>query len=241
MDSVDLWIKHAILEYNISCNPGSRTTPMNLEGVIKFHVEHETNVGCVEPDIAELTKWRKELRAAGLVGQDIARYGGLGFGNLSKRMADGTFLITASQTGHLETLTPDHFTRIVHSDPDRNRVRCRGINPPSSETMTHLAVYYSIPDVQFVYHVHCPEIWTSRTGLGLPITHPAIECGTVEMFYEVRRLLKFHKNRQRGILAMGGHIDGLLSWAETADQAGFLLLSLLSQSMQSQSHATAVS
>ena len=79
---------------------------MKLEGVIKFHVEHETEAGCGESDIVELTKWRKELRTAGLVGQDLARYGGLGFGNLSKRLEDGTFLITASQTGHWEIINP---------------------------------------------------------------------------------------------------------------------------------------
>lgn len=202
---------------------------MKLEGVIKFQVEHETNVCCDEPDIAELTIWRNRLKAAGLVGQDITRYGGLGFGNLSKRMQDGTFLITASQTGHLDTLTADHYSRISGFDPDRNLVRSRGLNPPSSETMTHLAVYNSIPDIQSVLHVHCPDIWNLSANLGLPVTDPSIECGTTEMFYEVQRLLKFHENRQRGILAMGGHIDGLLAWAETADQAGYLLLSLLSR------------
>lgn len=202
---------------------------MKLEGVIKFHVEHETNTCCSEPDIAELTKWRNELRSAGLVGQVTARYGGLGFGNLSKRMANETFLITASQTGHLETLTPDHYARITDFDPVNNLVWSKGLNPPSSETMTHLAVYGSVPAVQFVFHVHCPEIWNAKTDLDLPVTNPAIECGTVEMFYEVRRLLRVRRNYQRGILAMGGHIDGLLAWARTADQTGYLLLSLLSQ------------
>lgn len=202
---------------------------MKLEGVIKFRVEHETNVCCNESDVAELTKWRNELRAAGLVGQDMGRYGGLGFGNLSKRMADGTFLITASQTGHLETLAPEHYARITDFDPGQNLVWSRGMNHPSSETMTHLAVYGSMPVVQFVFHVHCPEIWNVKDAFGLPITDAVVECGTVEMFYEVQRLLKVRENYQRGILAMGGHTDGLLAWAGTADQAGFSLLSLLSE------------
>src|SRR5579862_7732757 len=193
---------------------------MKLDGVIKFRVEHETEVCCNEPDIAELTKWRKKLRAAGLVGQDITRYGGLGFGNLSKRMEDGTILITASQTGRLDTLTPEHYARITDFDPDQNLVWSKGVNPPSSETMTHLAVYGSIQAVQFVFHVHCPEIWNARDDLGITDTDPAVECGTVEMFYEVRRLLKFRENYPRGILAMGGHADGLLAWARTADEAG---------------------
>jgi L-ribulose-5-phosphate 4-epimerase len=208
---------------------------MKLDGVIKFHVEHETKVCCNESDIAELTPWRNELRAAGLVGQDLTRYGGLGFGNLSKRMADGTFLITASQTGHLETLTPDHYARITNFNPGQNQVCSKGMNPPSSETMTHLAVYGSRPAVRFVFHVHCPEIWNAKDDLDLPVTDPAIECGTVEMFYEVRRLLKVREHYQHGLLAMGGHTDGLLAWAGTADETGFHLLSLLSQTIRSPS------
>jgi hypothetical protein len=202
---------------------------MKLEGVIKFHVEHETKVCCSESDIAELTKWRKELRAVGLVGQDMTRYGGLGFGNLSKRMEDGTVLITASQTGYLDTLTLEHYARIADFDPGQNLVWSKGMNPPSSETMSHLAVYGSIPAVQFVFHAHCPEIWNAKDDLDLPVTDPAVECGTVEMFFEVRRLLLIRENDQRGILAMGGHTDGLLAWARTADETGFHLLSLLAR------------
>jgi ribulose-5-phosphate 4-epimerase/fuculose-1-phosphate aldolase len=202
---------------------------MKLEGVIKFHVEHETDVCCGESDIVELTKWRNELRAAGLVGQDLARYGGLGFGNLSKRMDDGIFLITASQTGHLETLTPEGYARIMDFDPGQNLVWSKGINHPSSETMTHLAAYGSNPEVQFVFHAHCSEIWNAKDDLDLPITDPAVECGTVEMFYQVRRLLQERENYKKGVLAMGGHTDGILAWGETADETGFNLLSLLSE------------
>ena len=211
---------------------------MKLDGVIKFHVEHETKVCCSESDILELTKWRNELRAAGLVGQDVMRYGGLGFGNLSKRMEDGTFLITASQTGHLETLTPDHYARIVGFDPGQNLVWSTGMNPPSSETMTHLAVYGASQAVQFVFHVHCPEIWNAKADLNLLVTDPAIECGTVEMFYEVRRLLEVPGNYQRGLLAMGGHTDGLLAWAKTANETGCHHLSLSSQATRLLSPAT---
>lgn len=211
---------------------------MKLEGAIKFHVNHETSVCCKESDVAELTEWRNELRAAGLVGQDLARYEGLGFGNLSRRMEDGTFLITASQTGHLETLTPEHYARITDFDPARNLVWSKGMNPPSSETMTHLAVYGANQAAQFVFHVHCPQIWNAKTGLNLLVTDPAIECGTVEMFYEVRRLLAIRDNYRRGILAMGGHTDGLLAWAETADETGFHLLTLLSRATRLFSPAT---
>jgi ribulose-5-phosphate 4-epimerase/fuculose-1-phosphate aldolase len=206
---------------------------MKLEGVIKFHVEQETEVCCGESDIIELTKWRKELRAAGLVGQNLARYGGLGFGNLSKRMDDGTFLITASQTGHRDKLTPDDYAQIINFDPRQNVVWSKGMNHPSSETMTHLAAYGSNQRVQFVFHAHSPDIWNAKEDLDLPVTDPAVECGTVEMFYEVQRLLKNHDHYWKGILAMGGHTDGILAWGESADEAGIKLLFLLSRATRS--------
>ena len=202
---------------------------MKLEGVIKFHVEQETEVGCGESDIVELTKWRKELRAAGLVGKDLARYGGLGFGNLSKRLGDGTVLISASQTGHLDKLTPGDYAQITNFNLGRNLVWSKGINHPSSETMSHLAAYGSNPRVQFVFHAHSPEIWNAKDDLDLPVTDPAIECGTVEMYYEVQRLLKDRDNYWKGVLAMGGHTDGILVWGESADETGIRLLFLLSR------------
>jgi ribulose-5-phosphate 4-epimerase/fuculose-1-phosphate aldolase len=153
-------------------------------------------------------------------------------------MGDGTFLITASQTGHLETLTPEGYVRILNFDPGQNLVWSKGINHPSSETMTHLAAYGSNRRVQFVFHAHCPEIWTVRDSLGIPITDPVIEYGTTEMFYEVERLLKDRKNYRKGILAMGGHADGILAWGETADETGFNLLSFLSQAARSIPWAT---
>jgi len=177
----------------------------------------------------ELTKWRNKFKAAGLVGQDAAKYGGLGFGNLSKRMPDGSFLITACQTGPLENLTPDEYVMITAFDPSQNLVSSKGMHQASSETMTHLAVYDSHPGVRFVFHVHSPEIWTARDDLGVPTTNPAAACGTSEMFHEVRRLLKEPGNFQKGALAMGGHADGILAWGETADETGFNLLSLLLQ------------
>ncbi len=202
---------------------------MTLEGIIKFQVRHETCAGCRDSDVVELSKWRNRLKAIGLVGQDAAKYGGFGFGNLSKRMPDGTFLITASQTGHLEELTPENYVKIIASNSAQNLVCSQGLHHPSSETLTHLAVYGSIPEVRFVFHVHSHEIWMAKEALGLPATDPAVECGTPEMFYEVQRLLKERGNPLEGVLAMGGHADGFLAWGETADETGFSLLSLLQQ------------
>jgi ribulose-5-phosphate 4-epimerase/fuculose-1-phosphate aldolase len=200
---------------------------MKPDCIIRFQVEHTPGVACRESDIPELLKWRKELREGGLMGQDPDRYDGLGYGNLSKRLDDGIYLITGSQTGHLDTLSVREFARITRFDPGQNLVGSTGSCQPSSETMTHLAIYEANPAAHYVFHVHCPEIWSARDELDIPVTDPSVECGTPEMFYEVQRLLEDDENFQRGILAMGGHEDGILAWGKTADQAGSILLSFL--------------
>jgi L-ribulose-5-phosphate 4-epimerase len=200
---------------------------MNREGVIKFCAQHKAGVACRDVDIIELEIWRKELRFRGLVGQSATRYGGLGYGNLSKRMISGTFLITGSQTGHLKDLTSEEYARITGFDPVRNLVRSTGMIEPSSETMSHLAVYRSAPRAFYVFHTHCQEIWSVKEELGIPTTSRGIECGTVELFYELQRLLENRENVRKGILAMGGHQDGIITWGATAKEAGTTLLSLL--------------
>lgn len=202
---------------------------MNQEGVIKFRFEHEGGVCCADADIADLEQWRAELRGRGWLGQDPIRYGGLGFGNLSKRMPDGNFLITGSQTGHREKLTAEDYVRIQRFDPVRNLIWSKGLKKSSSETMTHMAVYQSIPAANYVFHTHCPELWAARKDLSIPATDPGIEYGTTEMYYEVQNLLSRRQHGQKDILAMAGHRDGIITWGKTAKLAGDTLLLLASE------------
>jgi len=184
-------------------------------------------MACDAFEIEDLEAWRVELLRRGLIGQAAGRYGGLGFGNLSKRLDHGTFLISGSQTGHLRGLTPAEYARIIDFSPERNWVRSVGLTKPSSEALTHLAIYQSLPAAQYVFHAHSPEIWNRRHELNIPSTHPKAEGGTVAMFYEVAMLLQDHAVSQRGILAMGGHEDGIVTWGQTANQAGTVLLQFL--------------
>ncbi|HEU5396592.1 MAG TPA: class II aldolase/adducin family protein [Verrucomicrobiae bacterium] len=205
---------------------------MNAEGLIRFQVQQDRSPGCQEVDIIELEKWRCELRRLGLVGCDPARYDGFGFGNLSRRMRDGTFLITGSQTGVLASLSAAEYVRITESEPRLNHVCAQGLCRPSSEFLTHLAAYTANPKIYYVFHVHSPEIWNGRDRLGIPMTGPSIECGTVEMFEAVRALLAEPVNDEKGILAMAGHLDGILAWGETADETGNRLLGFLSRAAE---------
>ena len=195
----------------------------NHNSVIQFEVDQDHAPACQERDILDLERWRLQLRSRRLLGRDPERYDGLGYGNLSARMPDGTVIITGSQTGHLPSLGPAHYARILDFDPERNWVRSRGLVKPSSETMTHLAIYQSAASVKFVFHTHYPELWHAGKALELPMTDARAECGTIGLFYSVLKLLEEEAFCRRRILAIGGHEDGIMSWGETADEAGLAL------------------
>jgi methylthioribulose-1-phosphate dehydratase len=94
-------------------------------------------------------------------------------GNLSARLSDGSFWITASgrPKGHLTT---SDFIR-MNSDGeivDRPFPESR----PSAETSIHLAIYNSFPDAKACYHVHSIEAnLVSRLTAGDTVPLPPIE------------------------------------------------------------------
>src|SRR5262245_49933484 len=106
------------------------------EGVIKFSAEH-TQVALAARTYGEvcarLIAWREILYQTGLVGQDPARYGGAGYGNVSGRVGalpgspgERGFLITGTQTGGRACMSLDDFCVVSAYDDSRNRVRSTG-------------------------------------------------------------------------------------------------------------------
>lgn len=59
---------------------------MREEGVIRFGLEFTAAAPVSIPCLGELNAWRRILWQLGLIGQDPGRYGGYGFGNISRRI-----------------------------------------------------------------------------------------------------------------------------------------------------------
>lgn len=212
------------------------------EGVTRFEVEHEHRMleARVHGETARvLSAWREVLARLGLVGRDPARYQGLGYGNLSARLAPfgdvgrgrRRFLVTGSQTGGLAELTLEHYCVVERYDLALNRVASLGPVRPSSESLTHGAIYDVAPAVRFVLHGHAPEIWRHASSLGLPLTRREVANGTPEMAFEVQRLYRESQLSTTGILVMGGHEDGVLAFASSPDQAGETLVRHLARAL----------
>lgn len=192
------------------------------EGYTKFDCDWTECELPVTPESQELRLWRRPLHDAGLIG--IYEDSGIGFGNISIRMGSGPeFLITGTQTGHLEEIGQQHLSLVINADPDRNRVTCRGPAQASSESMTHAALYRTDSSISAVVHVHSRRLWDRLRGR-VPTTDPAVAYGTPEMAREFARLWRESDLRSSGIAVMGGHEEGLVSVGETMAAAATRIL-----------------
>ena len=213
------------------------------EGVIKFEAAHRDQP--LEPRVhgelaCKLVAWREIMAMTQLVGQDPARYGGAGYGNVSARVGPPSsprgrraMLITGTQTGGLARLRLDQFCVVDRYDYRRNRVESIGVIRPSSETMTHGAIYDLSPQIRFVLHAHSPVIWRRAAALRIPTTDRSVPYGTPEMALAVQGLWRSAPLSETRILAMGGHEDGIIVFGHTCEEAGQVLLSYLARAYES--------
>lgn len=188
------------------------------EGVIQYQLHYQP--GAADPNwpCANIDKVRNELQKRGMLGQDNQRYGGLGFGNISMKMPRG-FIITGSQTGHLQHLSPADFALVLEADIHHNRLFARGPCQPSSEALSHGACYQLNSAIGAVIHIHDKKLWSSPL---LPRTPADAGYGTVAMAESIQQL--FTHRETHGIFAMQGHEDGVIAFAGDLSTALKLIL-----------------
>jgi L-ribulose-5-phosphate 4-epimerase len=205
------------------------------EGTVKFQLDYTAGQMLSYEEIRVLNAWRKLFYATGLIGQDPLRYGGYGYGNVSQRFppyissAQARFAVSSTQTGELPELTAAHYCVVTECWPAQNRVVAYGPLKPSSESMTHGMVYRMDDAVRYVFHAHSPTIWHAASALDIPITSESVPYGTPEMAEEVQRLFRDTQVQLRGIFAMGGHEDGVVSFGRSAEEAGNVMIDCLVQ------------
>jgi hypothetical protein len=180
------------------------------------------------PVVEPLLGWRRLLSRLGLLGRDPGRYGGYAYGNLSIRAPERGFLVTASQTSDLEEAGLEHLAWVEDWSLDANEVASRGLRLPSSEALTHAALYELSPGIGAVFHVHDPLLFQAR-HLALPATPETAEAGTVAMARALQGLWPRPAplglgSRPTGVVRMEGHEDGVLAFGATAAETGRLLL-----------------
>lgn len=171
--------------------------------------------------LAELNRYRRKLLQLRLIGVDP---NGIGFGNLSIRSGTtNNFYITGSATAGRQELTPADCTRVVAYDFKRNWLQYEGSAIPSSESLTHAAIYDSDAKTGSVIHCHDSKLWTLLLGEA-PTTSTAASYGTPEMAYEVQRLFTFGEVQKRKILVMSGHEGGIVAFGKDLEEAFAVLI-----------------
>lgn len=177
--------------------------------------------------LADLNACRRRLLDLHLMG---VYANGVGFGNLSVR--DGVsriFYITGSATGALPKLSLTDCVRIVDFDFKKNWLRYEGAAIPSSESLTHAAIYESDPSTFAVIHSHDSVLWATLLNRA-PTTSKAVPYGTPEMAYAIMRLFKTGDVRNRKILVMAGHEGGIVTFGKNLQGAFEVLMRERSES-----------
>ena len=198
------------------------------EGYIKFSCDWTIGPPPPEELIVELEASRRHLFEHGLIGHD--RDADVDYGNVSVRgPAAGEIIITGTQTGHLPTLSAEHYAKVTDFDFEANRVCCEGAIKASSETLTHAAIYRQNGDINAVLHVHHQVLWEHLYGR-LPTTVAGAAYGTPAMARECDRLYRETDLAVGKILVMGGHPAGLISFGTTPADAEHRLFKQLRSS-----------
>jgi ribulose-5-phosphate 4-epimerase/fuculose-1-phosphate aldolase len=188
---------------------------------VKFTHERARDRLAPFDEFAELNECRRKLLELQLIGVSS---NGVSFGNLSVR--DGVtsnFYVTGSATGGLPELTLTDCAKVVAYDFNRNWVRYEGAAIPSSESLTHAAVYQSDASTRALIHCHDSSLW--RTLLDrVPTTSNAAEYGTPEMAWEIIRLFRTGDAQQRKLFVMAGHEGGVVTFGKNLEEAFAVLM-----------------
>ena len=164
----------------------------------------------------ELNVCRRKLLDLQLIGLDS---NGTGYGNLSVRDgATKNFYITGSATGGIPELALADCARVVAYDFQSNWLRYEGFATPSSESLTHAAIYESDTKANAIIHCHDSKLWAILLNHA-PTTSKSAEYGTPEMAYEIMRLFNATDLRDRKILIMAGHEGGIVTFGGDLEEA----------------------
>lgn len=197
------------------------------EGYIKFNcIWQRDSISLPQETYLQLEAARSALYALGLIGMYPD---GIGFGNISARIEKvDSFIITGSATGGRPRLEPSDYAMVTNFQFNENTVFCTGLTKASAESLTHAAVYQSLPDVGAVVHVHCLWLW-ERCLNEYATTSPEIEYGTPEMAEAVGKLALEVYAGKENIIVMGGHREGILTFGKSLMEATAQIINLFNQ------------
>lgn len=202
--------------------PVPKASPVIDDGVTKFKMTLKRSAPLLAEEVVALEKWRAILWRLSFIGEYPNEK--IGYGNISQRLPGfkNAFVITGTQTGQHPHLRREHYTRVMNCDLTRNAVEAQGPIGPSSESLTHFAIYESQPQINAVFHVHHRELWEKLIKENAPFIPAGIPYGTRDMAEAGAKVIQ----GDEGLLVMKGHQDGIIAYGANAEAAGKILLKL---------------
>ena len=195
-----------------------------IDGVIKYQLDF-TPTSPLEPSsFLEIERVRERLFALKLIGVQE----GIGYGNISQRVDGGSFVITGTQTGHLEKLEDKHYSLIEEYRDREFYLKSSGAIKPSSEALTHGTIYNLDKDINAVIHVHSKSMWRFMLK-GDYLKTEDVEYGSIEMIEEVNRIFSNTNPLLNPKFVMTGHEDGVMMFGRDLKEAELTLFSILGQ------------
>ncbi len=189
-----------------------------MENIIKFTcdwIEQEIEI-VSEQDLEALNRWRSRLITMNLIG---ALPNGIGFGNISYRVDDISFVITGSQTGHIADLTKENLSLVSEYNIHKNYLKCYGKTRASSESLSHAAFYLSNSKITAVIHIHDKKTWAQNLNR-VPTTSCSALYGSSELAESIMHLLSSEGYHPSVPIIMGGHPEGIILGGFSLDDAG---------------------
>lgn len=178
------------------------------EGIIKFTVgTRRPGPPLALEDYQGIEVIRSSLWRQKLIGHDD--HANVGYGNISRRRSHGGFVISGTQTGHKEVLDGGDYVVVDGWDFSRNSVSCTGPCLPSSESLSHAALYQR-PDVGAVIHVHCRKLWDVLIQAGALSTEDDIAYGSEALYRRLGELAGTVVGLPL-VIVTKGHQDGVFA------------------------------
>lgn len=169
-----------------------------------------------------LNKIRTKLYNKNLIG---LYPNGIGFGNISIRYRDESFIISGTATGTENTLTKDQYCIVTSCDLRNNTVYTEGMIDASSESMSHGIIYATLPEINAVIHIHSRSIFDFMLARKYLKTESHVPYGTPEMAFAIADLIT-KTEKHDGIFVMGGHDEGIIAYGKDLFTAYCLIKNL---------------
>jgi len=196
------------------------------DGVVKYSLEFEKTKPILANECKKIEEIREMLFSLGLIG---AYENGIGYGNISIRHKNTSqFVITATQTGELKNLTSHDYSLVTDVNFDTFKTFAKGASKPSSESITHAAIYALNSNINAVIHVHNEKLWdfmlkNTKEYLSTNDT----PYGTPEMVEDINNMYNSINPLENNAFVMKGHFEGVVTFGKDLKEAQEVLYKII--------------